>query len=180
MGHGVSVETGCPVNIALNFLDDPTTEPDSACLAELSGPNFIAPGATISLLPITADESLIDGVVPDGWNELLPGYYFRTNLGLLGLLQQAAPGIGADQLLIGVSGQLGLSQVPDAVETREANGLTWRLYEVAVDRETIDLAIGEGVDSAYLVMLTAIAGKRDAYYDAVYVPAIDALKPRAE
>ena len=180
MGHGVSVVTGCPISIALDFLDDPTTEPDSTCLTGLTGPDFVAPGAPISLVPITGEESLIDGVVPDGWSELAPGFYGRTDFGLVALLQQAVPGIDADQLLIGLSGQLGLSQIPDAAQTREANDLIWKLYELEVDRETIDLAIGEGVDSTYLVMLTAIAGKRDAYYDAVYVPAIDALRPRAE
>lgn len=40
IGHGVIRSNGCALSIALAFLDDPTTEPDAACIGELAGPSF--------------------------------------------------------------------------------------------------------------------------------------------
>jgi pimeloyl-ACP methyl ester carboxylesterase len=40
-GHGISVDDGCPTAIALAFLDDPTSEPDASCLAEIGTPDFV-------------------------------------------------------------------------------------------------------------------------------------------
>jgi pimeloyl-ACP methyl ester carboxylesterase len=46
-GKGHSPSTGgardCAQHIILAFLDDPTTEPDSACIAEMDGPDFVVP-----------------------------------------------------------------------------------------------------------------------------------------
>ena len=178
MGHGVSVVGDCPISIALAFLDDPLSEPDSSCIADLGSPRYVTPAAELTLVPISNESSLIEGVVPEGWAELQPGYYARTSYGLVAVLQQAVPGLGADQLLIGLSGQLGLAQVPEVADTRESGSITWRLYEIEVEGDTLDLALGEDTGGAYVVLLTAGQGKRQAYYDSVYLPAVDALKPK--
>lgn len=40
-GHGISTESSCAVEVALTFLNDPTSPPDHSCLTELSsGPEF--------------------------------------------------------------------------------------------------------------------------------------------
>ncbi len=40
LGHGVSVDHPCARRIMLTFLNDPTTAPPSACLADMTGPQF--------------------------------------------------------------------------------------------------------------------------------------------
>jgi pimeloyl-ACP methyl ester carboxylesterase len=40
MGHGVMDSNRCALEIGLQFLDDPTVEPDAPCMEELTGPNF--------------------------------------------------------------------------------------------------------------------------------------------
>jgi pimeloyl-ACP methyl ester carboxylesterase len=40
MGHGVMRADQCALNIGLQFLDDPTTEPDASCMEGLGYPNF--------------------------------------------------------------------------------------------------------------------------------------------
>jgi pimeloyl-ACP methyl ester carboxylesterase len=44
-GHAPSAggAGNCAQRILLAFLDDPTTEPDSACIAEMGGPDFVVP-----------------------------------------------------------------------------------------------------------------------------------------
>ena len=43
VGHGASFSTECALDMALNFLDDPTTEPNGGCIATMTGPAFVAP-----------------------------------------------------------------------------------------------------------------------------------------
>jgi pimeloyl-ACP methyl ester carboxylesterase len=40
LGHGVMDSNRCALEIGLQFLDDPTTEPDTSCMDDLSGPDF--------------------------------------------------------------------------------------------------------------------------------------------
>lgn len=40
IGHGVVRANECALEIGLQFLADPLLEPDSACLAELTSPDF--------------------------------------------------------------------------------------------------------------------------------------------
>ena len=43
MGHGVSVSGQCPLDITLEFLDDPTLEPNSWCVSTMGPPVFVIP-----------------------------------------------------------------------------------------------------------------------------------------
>jgi hypothetical protein len=40
LAHGAIRSNRCALEIGLQFLDDPTAEPDASCLAELGGPEF--------------------------------------------------------------------------------------------------------------------------------------------
>jgi pimeloyl-ACP methyl ester carboxylesterase len=40
LGHGVMDSDRCALEIGLQFLDDPTTEPDVCCMDALPGPSF--------------------------------------------------------------------------------------------------------------------------------------------
>lgn len=42
-GHGVSLDGGCPTEITQLFLNNPTSEPDTGCLEEMTGPQFEVP-----------------------------------------------------------------------------------------------------------------------------------------
>ena len=41
VGHGASGTGGCPLRISLEFLDEPTSEPDSSCMARMQRPDFV-------------------------------------------------------------------------------------------------------------------------------------------
>jgi len=178
VGHGASVcGEECPLSIALAFLDDPTTVLDGACVAAMSGPDFFGLETEVALVPFTDETLGISGVAPAGWEELSPGMYERSALGLVAIFQQAAPGIGADDLLQLLTFQLGLDEVPERVGSREANDLNWSLYEFEVQGLSIDLAVAEGDWTGYFILLHCTASERDFYYTHVYLPVIDALTP---
>ena len=42
-GHAPTPGNDCAMGIALAFLDNPALEPDSACIAEMDGPDFVVP-----------------------------------------------------------------------------------------------------------------------------------------
>ena len=177
VGHGASISgEECPLSIALAFLDDPTTEPDGSCIAEMSGPDFFTPETEITLVPFTNEIFGISGVVPESWVELSPGTYTRSALGLVVILQLAAPG-GGDGLLQLLTTNFGLDEVPESIGSREANDLNWSLYEVEALGLLFDLAIAESDGTSYLILLQSTASERDFYYAEVYLPAVDALTP---
>ena len=43
VGHGVSISGPCPLIITLEFLDNPTSDPDASCIAGMGGPAFAVP-----------------------------------------------------------------------------------------------------------------------------------------
>jgi hypothetical protein len=180
VGHGASVADDCPREMMTAFLDDPATAPDDACIAEMDLPQFVVPveAGPIELEPFTNEGLGIQGLIPAGWTEVNLGVYSRGSsaLDVAVLLAQAAP-MSAGDLLTLVSSQLGLEEVPEAVGEREANGLTWTLYAVTVQGVEIDMALTEADGLALIVLLQSDPGEHEALYEAVFLPAIDALVP---
>ena len=143
----------------------------------MTGPAFIVDEPEITLVPFDSEMFGISGVVPEGWIELAPGTYGRSALGLINITQLAIPGSVADQLLQRLTAQFALGDVPESAGNREADGLTWVLYEVEVRGLSFDIALAEeGAEKSYLILLQSTSGERDFYYAKVYLPAIDALK----
>ncbi|MCI0394914.1 MAG: alpha/beta hydrolase [Chloroflexi bacterium] len=179
VGHGVSISGECPLSVVLSFLDDPSTEPDSSCIATMTGPQFVREtSAEIVLVPFESDTFGISGVVPDGWTESAPGVYARGSSALdpVVIIQQAAPDTSPATLLALLSSSLGLEETPEAAGTREANGLVWTLYETTVQGLLLDIALAQDeAGTTLLVLLQSPAEERDALYEAVFLPAIDAL-----
>jgi formylglycine-generating enzyme required for sulfatase activity len=133
------------------------------------------PGA-ITLIPYTNEELGISGLVPEGWLEVKPGQFLRMpghEPTLLG--QVALDGATMDQVAADW-------QLPASVGNMETPDLVWDLYGAELewpDAETLafDVALTESESEVYLVILVCLADEHEAMYDAVFVPAIDALAP---
>jgi pimeloyl-ACP methyl ester carboxylesterase len=180
VGHGASVVAGCPFDTMSAFLGDPAVSPDDACTSEMAVA-FVVPSdqaAAVEMEPFTNDVMGITGLTPAGWTEVGLGVYTRASsaLDVATLIEQAAPGT-AGELLSGLIGQLGLAEVPGSTGEREANGLTWMLYELQVQTVAVDIALAESDGQVLIVLLQSAQDERDELYDAVYLPAIDALVP---
>jgi hypothetical protein len=178
VGHGVTLSgEECPLDIALAFLNNPAAEPASLCIADMDGPDFFTPLKEVNLLPFTNATFGISGVVPEGWKEVSPGVYARSSLGLVVLLQQAAPNVGTDTLLQLIADSLGLDKLPEEMGSRKANGLNWSLRGFIVHNSLIDLAVAESGGTGYLIMLQSPVFEHGFYYEEVFLPAVDALTP---
>jgi len=180
VGHGASVVEGCPRNMVISFFNDPTAAPDDACVAGMAMQWVVPSGEVqaIELEPFTNEAMGIRGVVPTGWTEAAPGVYARASSGLdvTTVIEQAAPGTAA-ALLAALKGQLGLGEAPESVGEREANDLTWMLYAVEVQGIAVDIALAESDGLVLIVLLQSAMDQHSALYEAVFLPAIDALVP---
>jgi pimeloyl-ACP methyl ester carboxylesterase len=182
-GHGTSLSEDCPRKILLAFLDNPTGKPDAACIDEtMLKTSFSIPlkPEDIKLTAFTEPQLGISGLVPVDWKKVSLGTY--TPSGQLtdqsALLQQAGP-IQPSMFLNLMKSQLAQSGIKtDFAETgtRAANGLTWKLYAATISIAGVDIAIAEGDGITYFVLLQSPITDRDVLYNAVFLPAVDALK----
>jgi pimeloyl-ACP methyl ester carboxylesterase len=180
VGHGASTVEGCPQQMMVAFLQDPTRAPDSACVAAMEAPRFSVPteGTAVEMVPFTDAQLGIQGVAPQGWTQQNPGVFVRgssaTDLAVL--IEQGTPGTAQDLLNL-LSQQLGLAEAPESSGQREANGITWNLYSAQVGGLSIEFALGESGGLALVVLLQSDPREHDALVEAAYLPAIDALVP---
>ncbi|MDX1991707.1 MAG: alpha/beta fold hydrolase [bacterium] len=183
LGHVESPTQACPTSIILDFLADPTTEPDASCIAEMPTTDFLIGGETVEAPPVTlvefaSDQFGITGLIPEGWTEAGPGVYARGSSATdtTALIIQAAPGASAD-ILSGLLPALGIAETPESTGTREANGLTWTLYEVEVQGIPVRIALADADGLAIIALIQGAAAEIDSLVETVFYPVIDSLVP---
>lgn len=166
----------------MDFLDDPSSEPDASCRTELAGPAFVTPegDAAVEMAPFTTDlfGAELSGMAPEGWEEVSTGIFARqrTALDQTALLQQAAPGIDPEQFLTLLGDQLGLEGELVVDSTREAGGKTWTLYATEAQGALVDIAIAEEEGVTYVVLLFSHRAERMTLYESVFLPALAAIE----
>jgi pimeloyl-ACP methyl ester carboxylesterase len=183
IGHGASVSGDCPLGITLDFLAEPTEQPDAVCIAGMEAPDFVVEGdgttEAVELEPYSNDTFGLSGEKPVGWEELAPGTFARgaTALDQTVLIQQAAPpGLGVEGLLGVLTQQLGLDETPgQSGEYEDANGRTWSLYSSEFQGFPINLGFYEDDNGLFIIIMISEGDETDALYDAVFVPAMDAI-----
>lgn len=179
LGHGVSPTEGCPRDMALAFIDDPTAMPDDSCIADMPQVAFAVPSAqeAVELEPYTDPQMGTRGVVPAGWEQVNAGIYARSSssLDVAVILQQAAQA-NSEDVLAALVQQLGMGETPAPVGEREANDLTWQLYSTEVQGLAIDIALTDSGDTALVVLLQSDPREHDSLYDSVFIPVVDAMQ----
>lgn len=139
----------------------------------------------IPLEDFTSSAFGISGVRPADWPEVQPGTYGRDSASgdPTALFQQALAGGRIETLQQSLRPGLRVDTWPEADETVITDALTWELYQIDVETPQITvrtmtaLAQGEGV--AYLVLLQALPDDFEMLVEAVFMPAVEALRPIA-
>jgi pimeloyl-ACP methyl ester carboxylesterase len=179
-GHNIIVANECARSIAGAFIDDPTRAPDAACIAEMPGVVFDVPGeaAEVVLEPFTDEERGFSSLVPAGWQELAPANLARASSALdpTYFVLEATPGTAAE-LFANLAGQLGLDPVPEPVASAEVVGnFTWDFYRFRRPGDNLaTLALTEDGEKAYFVYLVSAPDEHAALYEAVFLPAVEAM-----
>jgi pimeloyl-ACP methyl ester carboxylesterase len=175
-GHAEGPGNPCPVQITLQFLEDPTQEIDDACIEEIEVTFATGEAASINLIEYTSDQFGITTLIPDGWTDVGNGVFVNPANQQNALIVQAAP-IAADELLSLLTTQLQLEAIDPTGETVEANDLTWTLYNTTVQGIlAVDLALAESEGTTYLVLVQSPVGDRDANYESLFLSIVEATQ----
>jgi hypothetical protein len=181
IGHDILVASKCARSIIGDFITDPTQAPDASCIAEMPGVAFDLPSEAgeVVLEPVTFQDSGFSGLVPAGWtDELLPRNYRRgvTALDPTTLVQDAVP-MTSDGLFGLLATQLGIDPELESVASVESDSFVSDIYSFGYQSYRADLALAEDDDKAYFVLLISPPDERDALYETVFLPVVDALAP---
>jgi pimeloyl-ACP methyl ester carboxylesterase len=179
-GHAGESTSECALGITAAFIEDPTTQPDAACMAEMPGLTFDVPGEATELVleSFVHKEHGFSGLVPAGWTESLPLNYQRGQSALdPTTLVQDATDASKDELFNVLSSQLGFDPSMESVGTAEVGNFTWDFYEFQVQAYPVDLALAEEGGRSYFVLLVSPEDERDALYQKVFLPVVQALGP---
>ncbi len=180
IGHDVNGVSECARSMTAQFLDDPTTVPDDACITAMSGVVFDLPREPVEVVlkPVAYQERGFSGLVPRGWTEALPLNYRRglTALDPTTFVQDAVP-VTADELFGALSSQLGFDPGLESVVTAELGSFVWNFYAFELHGNAVDLALAESSVRAYIVLLISEPGERDELHEKVFLPAVAALAP---
>ena len=183
IGHGATSSGDCPLGVALAFLENPTAAPDTSCERDMGSPSFDTPdnllGEEIELIPFESDLGVaqIRGVVPQGWEESLPGTFTRGANGLdqTALIYQLVP-----------LGNVTPAEFTSFIFNQLSADVTWNpeSYVDYFDREWtitrgdtqgLPLAVATVEDDRYLyaVILLTNFGEDEDIRPAVMFPALD-------
>jgi len=146
--------------------------PAAASLAQDDG--------AIELTPVESTLLKLRTVVPAEWEDLGSGAYRRgdSDEDQAALVTQPAP-LPMEQLWPTLLQQLGLSEIPEAAESRSTGSLDWSIYQVDIPLPptSVRLGIAEIPGTTYIVILTSAPDEHETLVEQVFDPAIASLEP---
>lgn len=133
----------------------------------------------IPLVPVRNPGFGIKSVAPADWIEAQPGQYVRNSTpeDPTALLQQAGQ-VSAAEITGSILESMGMEDFDESSEY-ETSMFTWEIHRIE-DPEinvVISLALAEGEDRTYIMLLQSTPDEHAELYEAVFIPALDALEP---
>lgn len=176
VGHGATVEHSCGMNMALEFLDSPGVPPDAACIAEMEQPEFLTVDNSIWLVSFTDEFSGIASVRPEGWVEIYPGEFSRSQLDSASISFQVYPEFELRRAATLIAQEFDVYRVDDPFDSRAAGGLNWVIFRFSVADTLLSLALTQRGEDTYAVALVSQRNEHDALYETLLLPALEAFR----
>ncbi|MBN2304847.1 MAG: alpha/beta fold hydrolase [Anaerolineae bacterium] len=169
---GHSHNDDCSMGIVRDFIDDPSQEPDAACLDDSALTFATSLGlGEIVMVPVTVSDYGLRTVKPRGWERVEPGVY-------------AMPPTGQALFLAYTDTSLDAIREPfarftDPIEELTINGRTWTLHNVALlGGSYVGVVALHAYDAGYYVVgVLGSSDVLDALVESVLRPALEALEP---
>jgi pimeloyl-ACP methyl ester carboxylesterase len=171
-GHTPSLNetSGCPATLISTFLQNPATEPDFACLEEIETIKFVMPynaATPLTLEPVTIEQYHIRTLIPAGWSDSTFGFYNRNDsfgdVTQIGMQSAAVP---EDEwsawLITNFQGNQGLDRPAAQKVKRQANGLTWSIYETSSRGHPVDIAFASSGRQTLMILMISHADEHEA------------------
>jgi pimeloyl-ACP methyl ester carboxylesterase len=169
MGHGqLNPLNKCAATIVGNFLNAPTAKQDVSCIEDMTALEF----STTSLKTINFTDAAagVGSVRPVGWLQIAPGQFVDdVTVAGLGFQVTDRPDMTGIQRALE---QANARRI--ASRTTQNNSVSWTIYEGKSGRLFFDYAVSK--DGTYFIdLVTESEAQRQALYESVFLPAIDAF-----
>lgn len=174
-GHGM-ILTACGSEIIAAFVDEPTIEPDSSCIADSPTPAFVpsVEPEAITMVDFSSEGLVaVSGIRPDGWTEAAPGTFARVQTALdpTTVLVQPSQGQSGDVLSSVLASQIGLDFKGNG--DVDVGGKTWSSFVAEDSTLKVELLMSSRV----FVVLVADPDEFDSLRDTVLLPMAVAAEP---
>ncbi|MEW6286383.1 MAG: alpha/beta hydrolase [Chloroflexota bacterium] len=186
-GHAPSASgiSDCPRRLIASFLQNPLAPLDTSCINESHTISFVTPfdsNTPISFEPVVIEQYQVATRIPTGWQAAKFGFYNRyrsfgdmTQIGI-----QSAAVAEADWvnwLYTNFQGDRGFDQPAIKYGEHSANGLTWSLYRTTSHGNPVEIGFAKSGRETVMVLMLCYQDERDALYNAVFLPVVDATIP---
>jgi hypothetical protein len=184
VGHNVVGNSLCAQSMVLDFLAEPTEEPDAGCLSDM-GRRFVVPADEVELAPFTDQAVGLRGVLPTTWARAGAGLFAGLDSGgnLAFLLVVRLPDMPRDQYLTHRLERLGVDALPPRTDYYETPALSWELYSFEGNvpalggQIMVDYAIADSGSTEYLVGLHVVPDEYEDLHESIFISMLDALTP---
>ena len=178
----LSDTSGCAMQVALDFLENPQAEPNRDCMSQLSPVEFLVPYTgepAVEMDTVQYDGIRVD--VPTDWEKVDDGFLWRgssqfditqINILRIGFSVQDL----VDYFSSSINGYHGFDAAPAPAGTRQANGRTWTLYYTTSNDRPVDIAATEDGGSSLIIVMFSHPDEHDALYRTVFLPAVDSAR----
>ena len=178
-GHNVITTVECGRQVARAFYDNPTSAPQVACTAKMSGVVFEVPGKApkLTLKPYSDPTRGFSSVVPEVWKGSDPSNAMRGSsaLDVTYLALEAQPTTAAD-MFNDFMAQLKVDPLPKPINRAKVGNFTWDFYTFQRQgKYPADLAIAEDGKKAYFVYMVSSNEEHDTLYEQLLMPVVKAM-----
>ena len=177
-----SDDSGCAMQIALEFLNNPVTEPNRDCLGQLTPVEFLVPYTGDPAIELKRED--LNGVsvtIPPDWLYVDNGFLWRgsSSFDITQVTAFRAP-ISVQDLVdyfsSNINGYRGFDGAPTPAGTRQANGHLWTLYYTTSNGRPVDVAAAEDGGDSLVIVMFSHPDEHDALYRTVFLPMVDSAK----
>lgn len=177
-GHAVGV-TKCGGRVIAAFFNDPSSIPDSACVANMAAPQFVAAGpAPITMVEfdVATTGMLLQGLRPQEWTDVGSAQFVRnaTIVDSAALLFQNTFGAPTTELLGSYPDALDLDGPLVAAPSFGDPRGPWLVFTGTSGDDAVTVAVREAGFNGLVAVLMSPADEHAALVDAVLRPAIAA------
>ncbi len=173
--------SGCAMQVALDFLENPIIEPERSCLNEMQEVEFLVPYSGDPSVEMKRENTFgMSVLVPEDWY-YDEGFFVRYS-SPFDITQVAALRAFVtvqelkDYFSSSAYGYRGLDGAPVEAGSRQANGLTWKLYFATSNGRPVDVAAAENGGSSLIIIMFSHPDEHDAFYRTVFLPMVDSAR----
>jgi pimeloyl-ACP methyl ester carboxylesterase len=161
----------CALAMMAEFMQTPTTSPDTSCVPIQT--EFVLTGQALTFSSVSLESLGLTASIPDGWSEVDSGVYLNPADGTV-LLLTAFPGDDIEATISAFSQAVALPS-PQKLGDVPIGELTWAVYQV-IDGDTGSMIAAASVNGqVYLAGLQTSASQLEALADSILRPVVESL-----